>query len=268
MSLYKVSVIIPSYKPRNYIWDCLDSLKLQTLPKEDYEILLVLNGCSEPWKGEIESFIDRNMIGFNIKLIQTDVPGVSNARNLGIDSAKGEYISFIDDDDFVSPQYLEELYRLTDDDTLALSYQLAFKDGSELFFPYYITKEYEKNYSNKKIPYLKARRFFNGPVYKLISRHVIADRRFNTSFSSGEDALFMFLISDKFNKVTFTSKNAVYYRRYREGSAIKLRGNRIKKAKNSLRLISNYINIYMHNPFKYNMRFLLSRIIGSLKVIK
>ena len=101
MSLYKVSVIIPSYKPRNYIWDCLDSLKLQTLPKEDYEIILVLNGCSEPWKGEIESFIDRNMIGFNIKLIQTDVPGVSNARNLGIDSAKGEYISFIDDDDFV-----------------------------------------------------------------------------------------------------------------------------------------------------------------------
>ena len=263
----KISVIIPSFKPQKYIWECLDSLKAQTFPKEEFEVIIVLNGCCEPWKEQIESYIVESMIGFNTKLIQTNTPGVSNARNIGINSAKGEYIAFIDDDDYVSSQYLEELYSLTSDDILALSYQLAFKDGEKKYHPYYITKQYEKYCNQKTLPFHKARRLFNRPTYKLISRKIIGNKRFDTSFSNGEDSLFMFLISDGFKFVTFTSKNAVYYRRYREGSANKLRGDRISKAKNSLLLVSNYINIYMHNPFKYNMRFLLSRIIGSIKVI-
>ena len=264
----KISVIIPSFKPQEYIWECLDSLRVQTFPREDFEVIVILNGCCEPWKSQIELFISAKMDGMNVKLIQTDASGVSNARNIGIESSIGDYIAFIDDDDYVSPQYLEELYSLTSDRILALSYQLAFKDGENKYFPYYITRQYEKYSTKKNLPFYKARRLFNRPTYKLISRKIIGNKRFDTSFSNGEDSLFMFLISDGFKYVTFTTKNAVYYRRYREGSAIRLRGNRIKKAKNSLRLIAKYMIIYIHHPFKYNLVFLLSRIMASLKVIR
>ena len=49
----KISVIIPTYKPQAYLWKCLDSMVAQTFPKEEFEVILVLNGCSEPWKGKV-----------------------------------------------------------------------------------------------------------------------------------------------------------------------------------------------------------------------
>ena len=107
----KISVIVPTYKPQAYLWECLDSLVAQSLSKDDFEVVLVLNGCKEPWKGEIEDYIEKSMRGMNVNFIQTDVPGVSNARNVALDNARGEYIAFIDDDDFISENYLETLYK-------------------------------------------------------------------------------------------------------------------------------------------------------------
>ena len=52
----KISVIIPSYKPQEYLWQCLDSLCSQTFPKEDFELILVLNGCKEPYYEQIKAY--------------------------------------------------------------------------------------------------------------------------------------------------------------------------------------------------------------------
>ena len=49
----KISVIVPTYKPQAYLWKCLDSIYNQTFPKKDYELLLVLNGCNEPYHTQI-----------------------------------------------------------------------------------------------------------------------------------------------------------------------------------------------------------------------
>ena len=68
----KISVIIPTYKPQDYLWECLKSLVAQTFPKEDFEVILVLNGCCEPWKSNIQQYIDDRMQGMNVKYIQTD----------------------------------------------------------------------------------------------------------------------------------------------------------------------------------------------------
>ena len=105
----KISVIIPSYKPGDYFRVCLASLKSQTLSKDKFEVIIILNGCSEPWLSEVKALIENYARDVAIRLIQTGTPGVSNARNIGIDNAKGEYITFIDDDDYVSPRYLENL---------------------------------------------------------------------------------------------------------------------------------------------------------------
>ena len=52
-----ISVIIPTYRPKDYLWECLDSIVNQTFPKDKFELLVVLNGCSEPWKSQIDKYI-------------------------------------------------------------------------------------------------------------------------------------------------------------------------------------------------------------------
>ena len=262
----KISVIIPTYKPQEYLWECLDSVCSQDCSKEDFEIILILNGCCEPYNSQILEYISTKP-SFSWKYIQTGTSGVSNARNLGLDVAKGRFIAFIDDDDFISPCYLSELYNLTDDTTMALSYELAFTDGQMNYHPYYISKEFNKLCDNAIIPFYKARKLFNGPVYKLISRDIIGDRRFDISIKNGEDALFMFLISDKFKYVRFTSRNAIYYRRFRKGSAIYKRGSKFRQICNSTRLIVKYLHIFFTRPQSYNIAFLTTRIAGTIKIL-
>ena len=80
----KISAITPLYRPQAYLWECLASLVYQTFPKEDFEVILVLNGCSEPYKRDIEQYISSKMGGMHVQFIHTEEGGVSNARNMGI----------------------------------------------------------------------------------------------------------------------------------------------------------------------------------------
>ena len=84
------------------------------------------------------------MTGMQVRFIQTDTTAVSNARNIGLDCPQGEFVTFIDDD-YVSPAYLERLYKVSSEDTIGLCYRGAFKDGiSNRQISYSIT---ESNYS-------------------------------------------------------------------------------------------------------------------------
>lgn len=265
----KISVIIPTYKPQPYLWECLDSLVNQTFPKKDFEIILVLNGCDEPYKSEIDNYIASKMQGMNVNFIHTEQGGVSNARNIALDNAKGEYVTFIDDDDFVSPSYLEELFEKASPDTISLCYPYAFKDGDtskqmnydkSKVFNKYVLKEDIKLTS-------KVRKFFSGPWMKLIPMSFIQKRRFDTRFKNGEDSIFMFLISDKIKKIKFTSKNAIYYRRFRQNSAYTFKRNRLSVMKNSFNMIMCYTRIYFSSPFNYSLNFFITRLLGSIKSI-
>lgn len=121
----KISVIIPSYKPQSYIWECLDSLCRQTFPKNDFEVILVLNGCKEPYESQIKEYISKHP-DIHWRYFQTDQGGVSNARNIGLDAAKGEYITFVDDDDYVSGVYLKELYKKAGMNVISASNTVAY----------------------------------------------------------------------------------------------------------------------------------------------
>lgn len=263
-----ISVIIPTYRPQAYIWECLLSLATQTLPKNLYEIIIVLNGCNEPFHSQIQQYIIDHLPAHQVQLIQTNTGGVSNARNIGLNIAKGDYIAFIDDDDYVSPTYLEELYTLADKNTIVLAYPYAFNDVKPYRqLPYRITKAYDyciqNNYNTINTI---ARKFFAGPCMKLIPMNLIQHNRFDIRFKNGEDSLFMFLISNRFGELKFTSKQAIYYRRYRVGSA-NFSINRLQRLKNSICLSIEYTRIYFSNIKQYNFNFYLTRILGSIRSI-
>lgn len=263
----KISVVIPTHKPEKYIFECLDSLYSQSISHKDYDIIIVLNGCNEPWRSQIDDWIQQHP-NLDIKFIQTDQPGVSNARNLALDQATGEYITFIDDDDYVSAEYLEELYKMATPNTVALSDAISFDDS---------TLEYNLNYGQHKVfinlhekhdvSLFSARKMFNGPVMKLIHRDIIGNRKFEPKFKNGEDSLFMFLISDKIENVRFASPKAIYYRRFRRNSATTKKHGRMCIFRNRISMCWYYSKYYLSHPAKYDFSFLISRYAGSIKTI-
>ena len=262
----KISVIVPTYKPQAYLWECLDSIYNQTFPKSDYELVLVLNGCNEPYNTQILDWLSKHK-DLNVQFFQIDTGGVSNARNIALDNAKGEYVTFIDDDDLVSTAYLKELYEKATPDTVSLCYPYAFNDRDiEKQLPYSITKAYDYICKHKcKNLSSMARKFFSGPCMKLIPMSFIHDRRYDVRFKNGEDSLFMFLISDKIDKVSFTSKDAIYYRRFRENSACTRSKTKREIIANKMNMIKAYISIYLRKPQKYSLLFFITRLLGALR---
>ena len=130
MNRFDISVIVPCFKPEaRFLRQCLHSLYGQTLPHSRYEVILILNGCGEPWLSVANDMIGAFAPDFNITLLHTMERGVSNARNLGLDAARGEYIAFVDYDDYVSGPYLESLLRVASPTVVALSDAFPFHDG-------------------------------------------------------------------------------------------------------------------------------------------
>lgn len=261
-----ISVIIPTYKPQEYIFQCLDSLTAQTFDNDKYEVIVILNGCCEPYYTEIDRYIKAN--SRNIILIHTGSGGVSNARNIGLDAARGKYIAFIDDDDYISPSYLESLYEKANDSTIVMSDVFVFKDGSDLRIDSRMSEVYNELSHHGRQDYIKARRLFFSVWMKLIPASIIRERRFDTKFSVGEDCLFLFLISDRMGHVDFASKDAVYYRRLRQDSAMgKIgRGKKSVTIRNDIRMIIKYTQIYLSGLFRYSFFFFLTRIRGAIHI--
>jgi len=268
---YSVSVIIPSYKPQDYYIDaCLESLASQTLGKDRFQVLLVLNGCREPWLSSLTDKIARLKMdyGLDISLLTSSFGSVSNARNIGLDNAKGEFICFIDDDDYVSPTYLEDLLSIAESDTIALCHPVAFSDDGNSPATYCMEAEYNRCASRGRQKFHRAKKYFQGPCMKMIHRDIIGDRRFDTRFKNGEDSIFMFLISDRMKYVNFTGPQSIYYRRIRPDSAQSALACSLKKrlsvSWDKFRMFTVY---YFRAPFKYNLNFYITRLLASIKTI-
>jgi glycosyltransferase involved in cell wall biosynthesis len=99
----KVSIIMPVYNKEKYIEKAVQSVLQQTF--EDWELLIIDDGSTDSSLQKCQSFHDER-----IKVVQVENGGVSRARNIGLDMAKGEYVTFVDGDDYLAKDYLQELY--------------------------------------------------------------------------------------------------------------------------------------------------------------
>ncbi len=255
----KVSVIIPTYHPQQHTLECLASVEQQTLDASLYEVIVVLNGEREPYETMLQEALPSNG-----RLFYSPVASACSSRNQGINEAQGEYICFIDDDDKISPTYLEELLKIAGKDTIAASNCLSlYNDGTTCGNVY--SHEYGTHASQGTQPFYKPKKIFSIPWMKLIHRDVIGVRRFNESFPSGQDALLMFEVSDRMSKVRFTSPDAVYYWRQRDNSLHRI-GYRKRFVKYS-RLAWAYTRLFFRHPLRYNFYFYVTRLLASCHAI-
>lgn len=121
-----ISVIVPVYKVERYLRECVDSILMQTFT--DFELILVDDGSPDRCPQICDEYAARDS---RVKVIHQANGGLSAARNAGIEIAQGEYLTFIDSDDYVSPAYLQKLYDALIENHAGLSVCLAvwFIDG-------------------------------------------------------------------------------------------------------------------------------------------
>ena len=215
--LYEVSVVIPSYKGENHIIRLLDSMKNQTLTYDSFELIIIINGELDSTKDLVEEF-KLNNPDLNLQISYSKLANASNARNIGIQTAKGRYITFIDDDDYVSSNYLEELYKNANDNRIVMAPMEDMDEKTHIIHP----NSY-KNVADGIIndPYTNIGRYFSFTACKLIPSSKLKHINFDTELTSGEDIVFFAnLITSNNFEVYMVKKEskAIYYRLLRSDS--------------------------------------------------
>lgn len=212
----QIAVLIPSYQPGDYLKECLSALDKQTIPKEQFKVYLGLNGPQDPYREQINSLIAQS--DSDIELFCFVRPGVSNARNQLIELSTEPYIAFVDDDDFISPDYLESLLQVATETVMGISNSLDFKDDLTQLQDNFVGQCFARLPDTESSQY-QSRQFYSAPWAKLLHRSMIGDVRFDTRLSRGEDALFMACIAPRISACRKTPDSAVYYVRQRPNSA-------------------------------------------------
>lgn len=171
------SMIIPVYRTEQYLSRCIYSVLNQTF--QDYEIILVDDGSPDNCPSICDEFAE---IDSRVKVIHKINGGVSSARNVGIEEANGDYIWFVDSDDYIEEFALEQIYDAIQEKYADLylfntnSIKESFTGGFEEFlYRYYFT--YIVGF---------------GPWNKIYRRKLLIenDLRFDTEETVGEDLLF------------------------------------------------------------------------------
>ena len=184
-----ISVIVPVYNVENVLHYCIDSILNQTY--KDFELILVDDGSTDKSGKICDKYADKDS---RIRVFHKENGGVSSARNVGIDNANGEYICFVDSDDYVCTVYLEELVKCKNkkkSDNVWCSFIPT--DSYEVSKSYLSKTELTyKSYKRSDIMLLHSKWLDACPFCKLYSKRLIevGNLRFNESISIAEDLLF------------------------------------------------------------------------------
>ena len=128
--MHKVSVIVPVYNCENYLERCMNSLINQSL--EDIEIIAVNDGSTD---GSLDILTRYQQLDNRIKIIDKENTGVSDSRNKGIEASAGKYIAFVDSDDWIELNMLEDMYIKAEDtnsEVVICSYMREFGNHSKI----------------------------------------------------------------------------------------------------------------------------------------
>ena len=204
-----ISIIVPIYNVENYLRQCLDSIVAQTY--QNFECLLINDGSPDHSADICREYVSKDS---RFRYFEKENGGVSSARNLGIEYSKGEYITFIDSDDWVDSDYLELLYMKINEynaDLAVLTYkQYSMNDGC-FYLHVWEQDYYEKYYTGNELlnslPNLENYdSTFNVSWGKLFKRNFLETATFNEQRIMGEDLEFNF-------KIFLQIKSCIYLNR-------------------------------------------------------
>lgn len=179
------SIIVPVYNAEKTLHKCLDSLCVQTIA--DFEVLMVENGSGDTSRAICREYAQEDP---RFILHASDVNcGPSGARNIGLEHAKGEFVAFVDSDDYVEPEYLEVLYRsFANADVVFFGYHQIATDGR--FFGEHIPQIKEESNYYETLLQLSRQDMFGYTWIKAFRRDTIGQHRFSMELNLLEDEVF------------------------------------------------------------------------------
>lgn len=204
----KISVIVPVYKAEKYLHRCVDSILAQTFT--DFEVLLIDDG-SPDHSGEIcDEYAKKDS---RVRVFHKENGGVSSARNMGLDYAEGNYVMFVDSDDWISNECLyKTVDKLNGADVLQFGFTRNEQEINKSNIYQEVTLSVAKYLSTRIINVCVWGNLINN---LLIQKHKI---RFDECLRLGEDQLFIFKCIACSNLITRTNLLLYYYQDNPDGA--------------------------------------------------
>lgn len=208
----KISIIVPVYKVEQYLSKCIDSILAQTF--KDWELLLIDDGSPDDSGKVCDEYVLKDS---RIRVFHKENGGVSSARNLGLEDSKGEFVMFVDSDDWLSTDCLQVCVdTIKNDDLDALQFGFISVNGNT-------------EIPRVKVPtlpltgeeYIKSNSFnvcVGGGVYK---RDIIEENklRFPKELKLAEDQIFVLSFFKHTHRIKYIDR-AMYYYLQRDDSAV------------------------------------------------
>lgn len=216
-----ITVIIPVYNTEKYLSECVESVLHQTFT--DFECILVDDGSTDASPQICDAFASTDS---RIHVFHSQNKGVSAARNIGIDNAKGKYMTLLDSDDYFLPNALEILYKQSElnEADLYLANTIKLRNGKQTLF---LNDKDSLFSADEKIKVVG----IGGYLFKLdIIKH--NNIRFIEGLAYSEDKVFLYEYDSAIRAVKYLAE-PVYVYRIHESSACRKK-NEVKKASHQL----------------------------------
>ena len=216
----KVSLIVPVYNVENYLRKCLDSLVNQTF--KDIEIIVVNDGTKDNSQKIIDEYCEK--YPEIVKSFIKDNGGLSSARNYGVKKSNGEYLGFIDSDDYIDLDYCEKMYnqaKKEDSDVVASQVKYIYRD--KISYNNFNKDLYNKSVIENPKMLLELKSYAPNKFYR---RKIWLENNFEFPTQYFEDSAVIYNVLLKANKVSCVLDSFYYYNRINETSITKIADNR------------------------------------------
>lgn len=263
-----ISVIVPVYNAANHLAKCIDSILAQRFT--NFELILVNDGSSDNSLSVCDSYVAMDS---RVQVCDQLNAGASSARNHGIEIAKGDYICFVDADDYVNEYYLNDLFQdvcCEKDIDLVMHGMVRINRNSRIpiSFAKTITYILAENSFFKDINLFK----FCGPCCKLFKKDILSDNhiRFNESIIFSEDFDFFARYLVHCNQVRVSDKQNYFYVSHEGSVSTRINSfdqeySAIADLFESLSMLNKrFQNLSLDKQVKNFMAYYMSRVLTSI----
>ncbi len=265
-----VSIIIPVYNSEMYVARCLDSIAEQTF--QSMEVIIVDDGSTDNTSAIVEVYLSEYPW---FKCITQTNKGPGEARNSGIAASRGKYIAFIDSDDYITPDFVEVLFNLAEEnsaDIAVCNFYVLLPNGLHFVYPFstFVRKMSGSEGARKTLNMLN----LPGVVWnKLYLRELFIGHDIKFPSIYYEDAITVFMLMINAKTVAATKNPCYYYLRHKQSITSKFNGKHVHdylKAAVILRdyLVSRHLWDEWEKPFKKFLRRVEAHLLLGIGVKK
>jgi len=214
-----ITIVIPIYDGEQYLQKCLTSILNQKITTANFEVILIFNG---KFSSDINYFY--NHVGkfkeLDVTVLINDIASAGAARNMGISYAKYTHVTFIDVDDYISPNFIQSAYNMLENNTILYT-QIHNVENKDIYKENNLNFEVVNSSKKKNPSLMDLNKISTITACKIIPKKFLLSQKFRINLKSGEDTVYfseLFVNNRPKLKVIPIEEDAIYFRVIRKNS--------------------------------------------------